>query len=454
MESLGLTAAQPTPMPPRSLADTPPVTILGSGMAGLGAAHRLRELDVASVIYERADYPGGHTASFAREGFVFDDGPHISFTRNERLQALLAEAVDGRFEVIQTRVDNHWKGHWIKHPAQCNLHGLPADLVVAVLEGFIAAHHAEPGEIRHYEDWLVASYGRTFAETFPMEYGAKYHTCRARDMTTDWLGPRLYRPALAEVLRGAISPQTPDVHYVSHFRYPSHGGFAAYLRPFVAGSDIRLEHEVVGIDPRERTLTFAHGDLRPYRRLVSSVPLPALVPMIAGAPPDVVAAAARLACTTCVVVNVGVDRADLSNAHWTYFYDRDYVFTRLSFPHMLSPHTVPEGCGAIQAECYYSAKYRPLDRPPESLVEPVIADLRRCGLLRDDDAVRVAFARLVPWANVIFDRDRPAALAAVHGYLAEVGIHPCGRYGEWGYQWTDEAWISGETAAEAALEKG
>jgi hypothetical protein len=29
----------------------------------------------------------------------------------------------------------------------------------------------------------------------------------------------------------------------------------------------------------------------------------------------------------------------------------------------------------------------------------------------------------------------------------------CGRYGDWGYMWTDESYISGERAAEAALSR-
>jgi hypothetical protein len=42
-------------------------------------------------------------------------------------------------------------------------------------------------------------------------------------------------------------------------------------------------------------------------------------------------------------------------------------------------------------------------------------------------------------------------LETVHGYLDDIGIHYCGRYGDWGYMWTDESFISGEEAAEAAL---
>ena len=42
-------------------------------------------------------------------------------------------------------------------------------------------------------------------------------------MSTDWLGPRMYRPSLEEMLRGALAPWTPEVHYITNFRYPTQG---------------------------------------------------------------------------------------------------------------------------------------------------------------------------------------------------------------------------------------
>lgn len=427
--------------------------ILGAGMAGLGAAHRFRACGVEPLIYDRNRYPGGHAATFRHGDFLFDDGPHISFTKNERLQELFAESVDGRYEVLQTRVNNYWRGFWIKHPAQCNLHGLPEELVIAAIRDFVEAESPPAEEIGDYAEWLVASFGKTFAETFPMQYGRKYHTTTADNMTTDWLGPRLYRPALEEVIHGALSPETADVHYVNHFRYPTEGGFAAFLGRFLDGVRIELGHEVTAIDPGERRLTFADGSRAPYGSLVSSLPLPELITRIAGVPDEVTAAAGLLGCTTCVVVNLGVDRNDLSDCHWTYFYDDDFFFTRLSFPHLLSPNNVPPGAGSIQAEVYYSAKYRPLDRRPEACIEPVIRDLRRCGLLREDDRILHRNAALVPYANIIFDHDRPAALATVLGYLEELGIATAGRYGRWGYHWTDESFVSGEEAAQQILDR-
>jgi protoporphyrinogen oxidase len=405
------------------------------------------------VIYERSSYPGGHAASFVHGDFIFDDGPHVSFTKDERIQKLFAQSVGGEYEVLQTRVNNFWRGHWIKHPAQCNLHGLPTDLVVDIIRDFVDVRGQESGEITNYAQWLKATYGETFAQTIPMQNGRKNHTAEAENMSIDWLGPRLYQPDLEEVLRGALSPQTPDVHYVSHFRYPTHGGFGAYLTDFVEGANVELGREVVAIDPETRRLTFADNREVPYENLVSSLPLPELIRLLEGVPEEVRLAAGLLACTTSVVVNVGVNREDLSDCHWTYFYDDDYFFTRISFPHMLSPNTVPKGAGSIQTEAYYSPKYRPLDRSPEDCIEPVMRDLRRCGLLRESDEILHVNARVVPHANIIFDLDRSDALKTVFGYLQELGIATCGRYGLWGYHWTDESFLSGEDAAQEILDR-
>ena len=430
------------------------IAILGSGMAGFGAAHRLYTEGYRATLYEKRPHYGGHTASYVFEnGFTIDEGPHVSFTKVERMQKLLADSVNQKFERLRTKVNNHWKGHWIKHPAQCNLYGLPQDLTINILKDFIHAQHHEYGEIKNYRDWLHASFGKTFAETFPMEYTVKYHTTTADNMSTDWVGPRLYRANIEEVLRGALSPSTPDVHYIDQFRYPSYGGFVSYLQRFMEQANLHLDHELVEIHPSRKELRFKNGKVAPYDHVVSSVPLPDLIKMIVGVPADVFQASQKLSCSTVVIVSIGVNRADLIDAHWTYFYDRDYFFTRLSTPHLQSPHNVPHGCGSIQAECYYSAKYRPLDRTPDECIEPVIQDLKRCGVLREEDSILFKHSMLVPYANVIFDLERAPALKIVHGYLDDIGVAYCGRYGDWAYIWTDESFMSGENAAQKVLDR-
>lgn len=430
------------------------IVVLGTGMAGFGAAYRLRAEGIRPTLYDKNSYYGGHTASFRdANGFLFDLGPHISFTKDPRIQNLFAEYVDQKYEAVQINLNNYWRGLRITHPVQLHLNKLPHDLIVEIITDFVKEQHGPERHIANYEDWLIASYGKRFAELFPMTYTRKYHLTTAANMTTDWLGPRMYRPSLAEMLRGALAPWTPDVHYITNFRYPSNGGFLSYLRELPALADLTLGHRLVAVDPRRRELRFANGVTTDYDALISSVPLPELVPMIAEAPRDVVEASQRLACSTCVLVDVGVDRADLSEAQITYFYDEDISFTRLSFPHMLSATNAPPGCGSVQAEVYFSRKYRPLTQSPDDLIDVVINDLRRTGTLRDDDKILTRHATVIPYANVTFDLDRTEALKTVHGYLDDIGVAYCGRYGDWGYMWTDESFISGERAAETALSK-
>ena len=427
------------------------IAVLGTGMSALGAAHRLAAEPVDVVLYDKAPFFGGQTVSFrSPSGFTFDKGPHVSFTKDDRIQALLADAVDGQFETVQYKLENHWKGHRLPHPVQTNMHGLPVDVMAKIIEDF-AKQSIVQTEIRNYEDWLVAAYGRYFADNFPVQYTEKYHTTSPRNLTTDWIGPRMYRPSLEELLRGALAPATSSVHYITGFRYPTRGGFMSYLEKWARGVTMKLKHEVVQIDTQEKRLTFANGAQESYDGLVSSIALPDLVPLIAGVPDDVRAAAGRLACSGCVLVNVGVRRPDLTPAHISYYYDRDIVFSRTSSPHLMSPNNVPPGCGSVQVEVYFSKKYMPLAGVPADYLQPVLRDLKRVGILREDDEILFTDTKLVEYANIIFDHDRPEALRVVHGYLDDVGIRHCGRYGDWAYFWTDDSFKSGEGAAARAL---
>jgi protoporphyrinogen oxidase len=429
-----------------------PIAVLGTGMAGFGAGHVLNSAGVPFICYDRNPYYGGHTWSFRYDtGFVFDEGGHISFTKDERIRALLARNVDSQHEEPQLKIDNYWHGHRITHPVQCNLRGLPTGLIVDVIKDFVAVHGSPLAAKPNYAQWLYQAYGKTFAETFPLVYGQKYHTVTMDQLTTDWIGPRMYRPSLEELVHGALAGQRASVHYVDTFRYPSFGGFVSYLEAFAKRFELRLNHQLSGLDPKARVMRFTNGTSASYDRVISSIPLPELVAVIDGVPPDVLAASRRLAFTTAVLINLGIGRADLSETHITYFYDEDIVFSRVNLPHMFSRNNAPPGAGTIQAEVYFSDKYRPLRGRPETLIEPVIADLRRCGFIRDTDSILLKEAAINRYANVIYDHDRAPALEIVHGYLRDVGINYCGRYGNWDHAWTDEAFISGEEAASEIL---
>ena len=55
--------------------------IIGSGLSALGFFENLRDQS-KYIIYDKKSYPGGHAASHKFENEYFDEGAHISHTKN------------------------------------------------------------------------------------------------------------------------------------------------------------------------------------------------------------------------------------------------------------------------------------------------------------------------------------------------------------------------------------
>ncbi|WP_194774705.1 protoporphyrinogen/coproporphyrinogen oxidase [Pararhodonellum marinum] len=430
------------------------IVVLGAGMAGYGAAHKLKSAGVDLSLYEKKNHIGGHCASYVFDDqWVFDDGPHISFSKIEHVKKIFAENIDHDYFEFEANVDNYWKGKWIKHPAQVNLKELPAALNTQIMMEMIAAHQEKDPVINNYQDWLYASYGKTFSENFPMKYTRKFHTTDAINLSTDWLGPRLYKPQLSEVIYGMLSQKTEDVHYIKAFRYPNKGGFVSLMNGIHDVADIQFEHDVVSINLQKKELTFQNNKKVDYKYCFSSLPLKKIISLIEDAPQEIREAADKLAYTQCVLVNIGVNRSNLSPAHWRYVYDEDFYTTRISFPSMFGPGNTPPGAGSIQVEIYFSDKYKPLDRKPEDFIPIVKDELIHMGILNPLDKILIEKAWVSPFAQIIYDHDRKENVELLHAFLKENDIFFGGRFADWSYCWSDESFLRGEEAAEEILSK-
>lgn len=422
--------------------------VLGAGLAGLAAADRLQSAGVGVQVLEKAERPGGLAKSRRVAGFTFDHGPHVSFTKRPDIRELLAHAVQGRYREAEATLLNLYQGRWLPHPAQSHLHGLPAELVASCIADLAAA--AGPGApVENYAEWCLARLGRTFSEEFTFRYTRKYWTVEPEVLTADWVGTRMHVPSVREVALGALTRTKADQHYITRFRYPTDGGFEPYLQAVLKSQPVATGQEVVSIDAARRMVELSSGGSVSYELLVSSLPLPMVVDRLVEAPTFVKEASSHLRCSALTLVNVGLDRDQgFPDSDWMYFYDEDIVFARACLPHRLAAANAPPGCGSVQVEIYGSA-YRPL--PAGDLVQAALEGMRRAGLVQEGDRLLVLEQVSVPYANVIFDARRSSAVDVVRTYLAGAGIETCGRFGEWGYLWTDDSIHSGWDAAGRAL---
>jgi len=109
--------------------------ILGAGLAGLSASYHIGH--DKCLILEKHLHNCGHLHSETREGFTWDQGPHVSFTKSDYVRDLFAKSVLGEFDEYEVKIANYYQGHWINHPAQSNLYQVPEPLRSRCLESFL-----------------------------------------------------------------------------------------------------------------------------------------------------------------------------------------------------------------------------------------------------------------------------------------------------------------------------
>ena len=412
--------------------------ILGAGIAGISAAYHLKQKGENNVIFEKDNDWGGLCGFFEIDGFRFDRFVHFSFTKDEKIAELFAKS--SPLYAHPPVSYNYWRGCWLKHPAQNNLAPLPIEEKVKIIDSFVNRPRKDVAEISDYAEWLRVQYGDYFAENFPFAYTRKYWGVEAKQLETKWVGNRLHVSPLPEVLRGAFAEQQENFYYTKFMNYPKKGGFRSIMNECRKSLDIRLNKKAVRIDTAAKQVEFADGTVENYDNLISSLPLPEIIKMISDVPENVQNAAKQLRWTCGYQVSLGFNRPDVAKYLWFYIYDEDVPPARVYSPNLKSPDNAPEGCSSLQAEIFFANGAKIADK--NEVLQQTVEKLKKiCGFNEEDIAVKDI--RFEPYANIIFTPEIYESRKVVREWLQAQGIKTIGRFGEWDYLWSHQAFESG-----------
>ena len=204
-------------------------------------------------------------------------------------------------------------------------------------------------------------------------------------------------------------------------------------------SDIRYNSEVSHIDTNNHIVKTANGNTFSYNRLISSLPLPELIPMIDDVLPNGIReAVSKLEATCGYHVSVALKTKDIPPYLWWYIYDEDILASRVYSPSMKSPDNAPEGCSSLQMEVYCKEN----EYTENEILDRTVGKLVELGIINRED---ILFTHLgfEKYANIIFTEPIYSARKIVRDYLSSIGIETIGRFGEWDYLWSDQSLISG-----------
>ena len=421
------------------------IAIIGAGLAGLSAAFHLKGREYR--IFEQEARPGGLCRTETRDGFDFDHAGHLLHFREPRLRDWVQELLGDNWQEHQRRAAIFSQGVVTPYPFQVNTFGLPRDTVSECLVGFIQARLLAEQRIAAPEDfpgWILHTFGPGFARHFFFPFNEKLWQRDLRETTADWVSWAIPQPTVAEVVAGALGPETGRFGYNPTFLYPRRGGIESLPRALAAAvGRVETNRQVVEVHPKEKEILLQDGERVRYQKMVATLPLPELIRRMRGVPAEIAAASQGLKHVSVLCLNLGLGGPPVADRHWIYFPEPKFRFYRADFYSSYSPG--PPDRQALALEI--SLRPEALEQAQSDLIASCRQAFQEAGWIRDQHQVIHQSAIPIPYAYVVYDRHRQKHLPRILAYLRAQEIYPAGRYARWEYGTMTDALAQGQAAA-------
>lgn len=444
------------------------VAILGAGLAGLTAGSLLSRSGLKTVVVEKDSVVGGLARTIHHRGFRFDLGGHRFYTENERIEALVRDAIDGDVVDVQRSSKILLNGRYFDYPWRPldAIRGFGFRRAAAIVFDYAMEqlrHRGGESGVMSFEDVIVSRFGRTMFDIFVKEYSEKVWGVECRGIAAELAEWRIQNLSVGAAVRDALFPRSRGTvrSLAREFLYPplGIGRIAEGLQRQIEESNrVLTGATVTGVHhsgSRIDNISVREGDRTGHIRadnFVSSIPLNRLVHLLDPGPPDdIVAAADRLRFRDLVTVTVMIDRDRVTDQSWIYVPERRIPFGRIHEPTNWSAQMAPEGKTLLVTEHFCFRGDNVWNADDDALAATTVASLESLGLIRKDEVIDSLVLR-IPNAYPIFEIGYDADRRKICDYLESFGnLRVIGRGGMFQYFNMDHAMESGVAVAEEIM---
>lgn len=416
--------------------DTVDVLVIGAGPTGIGAAHRLNQLDVDWLLVETNDAPGGMAGSVVDgHGFVWDLGGHVLHSHFEEFDKAMAVA---GVELLYP-VRNGWvwiDGDLVPTPIQHHVTSLPGDLNPDGPTANLGDYY-----LNHFGSQLYRSFFKPFTEKMwatPLEFiDDRWTSLRSGSNERNV-------PALKVEHNGPVAEPVT-------FPYPAGGtgklwgALAAQLNQ----DRVRYRVNVESIDVANHTARLSDGTSIGYRECISTMPLTHLLTTIGV--PDLAAQASQFVSSQTLCVGLGYEGEPppaMADKSWLNCPDPDVAWHRATVLSNYDPDNAGPDRWSVLCEIGRS-RFRTVD--DAQAIESCRRSMAQLGA--DPRKLVSTWTRVVPMGYPVPTRDRDDLLVEVDATLIEHNIRSRGRFGGWRYESSNQdfSFMQGVQAVDAAL---
>jgi protoporphyrinogen oxidase len=411
--------------------------VIGAGPAGLGAALALGD---SAIVLESRETAGGLCGTLTLDGAIFDLGGHSFHTPHPEIRQLVFDALE-----MEEQNRDAWcwlNGEWVRYPFQQHFSELAdPDSRHACQIGLDAA--GGWSEAANFDEYLERRFGRGITELFMRPYNRMLWGADLTRLDTEWVTERVAAPVDSAESSISESRRRSPIPREAVIAYPARGGFGEIFQELAKRvADLRLRQCVISIDPQTSTLRTTNGETTSWRRIVSTLPLPALLRLIPNVPAVITSAVSELEALPITVVMLVLEGRYETLRQRIYCPDKNIIGHKIVLNHNSSRwlRTLPRH--GIQVEL---SDFNPFSSGTDakSLVNGVVAGLLRMGVIPSPDHVRCTTVLRIPFGYPVQTHSRNNTVALAQHWLSEHRIYTVGRFGEWAYINSDEALYRG-----------
>ena len=408
------------------------IGIIGGGLASVTLQHFLK---TKSEILEKESRIGGLCRTIEKDGFLYDIGGHILFSKDNSLLEIIRNILGSNINYVKRNNKILFRNRYLKYPFENGLNALDKEDLLNCLLTYLNNTTPSPA---NFKQWLYYTFGSWIADNYLVPYNTKIWKTPPENMGIEWV-QRIPKPPLEDILKSALGIETEGYLHQLYFNYPLVGGIESLVKALAENnSNITTDFEVRKITKKNhRWLVSSPNNEKIYDKLVLTIPVTDAVGMLPNVPQDVRNAAENLKFNSVRIVFIGLKNESLLDKSAVYIPDQATLFHRICFMGYFSKNTAPKGCSSLIAEITTNPATQHHHTSDAVLTEIVTSQLAKLNIIEKNQIVTTDVSN-AKFGYVIYDTNYSKNITIVKDYFKSIGITLLGRFGQFEYINMDE----------------
>ena len=436
------------------------VTILGAGVCGLYAALSALRRGGRVTVIEKENQPGGLASGFKRGENHFDQGVHMLHAADREIYEDLAALMGPERLPVTLDARIQWNGRPYRYPLKgldilagmnpFQLLRCVSGLALAGLEDRFEQTRQNAGTA---EEALIATYGTPLYEFFFEDFTHRYWGIHPAELSAEFVRRKMPRLKVLDLVAKCLPGlwNNPARHTVQnaladetlHYSATGSETLPRVLAREITkmGGRIIYGADISAIDDREITLA---TESLPLEKVISTIPLTALVNLHTEAPGKVRQAAGNLHFKPIATYGLLVDKQKCLDGLYTYY--RDRVFHRVGEPKNAGLRVTPADHSVLIVELTCERGDPKWSDAPGTRRQ-IIADLEAENICLESEIVEWNHFTN-PYGYPVYKLDFETHLREITGWLdTRPDLLSTGRQGAFAYPGMHQAMRMGHEAA-------